>query len=120
MTGSKSYSFAINPATGNEERMNLTFENPPDKEIEGFSPVTFDDVPPWVSAYYRDRYWLVCEKSEDLSPIEGRHLQLGALDNRDPGVILIHEWYINRWLKSRSVIHFNWWEAREIDYDAAD
>lgn len=73
-------------------------------------PYSFDDIPMWVSVYYRDRGWLVSEKSDNLSAEEGRHMDLGALDRAEPGRAIIHESWVNKWLHDRVKIHFNWWD----------
>lgn len=74
-------------------------------------PFSFDDVPAWVTTYYRGRQWLVADKADNLSPVEGRHLDLGALDRVEPGRAIIHETWVNKWLHDRTNIHFNWWES---------
>lgn len=104
----------INPATGYNTETERRYE----RRLYNYDgadevlPFTFDDIPMWVTVYYRDRLWLVSDKSDQLSSVKGRHLELGALDREEPGREIIHESWINKWLHDRNRIHFNWWESK--------
>lgn len=101
--------------TNGREKIDITFAKPPsnymDLSPEPFLP-SFDDIPEWVTTYFQGRVWLVRDKGENLSTHDGRHLELWAMDNKDPSVFIIHEDMVNGWLKNRVVIHFNWWDTQ--------
>lgn len=101
----------VNPVTGqkgrcyNRHQSYLKSDHNDEPQI-----IDFDDVPLWITAYYNGRLWMVAEKSEGISHIEGRHMLLGAIDNRQPTTAIIHETWVDYFLRNRSDIHFNWWD----------
>lgn len=82
---------------------------PAQKVREG--PLTFDDIPPWCTAYYDDDIWWVNRKGDDITTADGRHIQLRSQTSES--VAIIHEGFINLWLLQREKIHFNIWELAE-------
>lgn len=74
--------------------------------------LSFDDIPEWCTAYYEGDVWWVSQKSHNVVPQDGNHLELWSQTGSD--VAVIHEDYVNMWLYHKRNIHFNVWEIEEV------
>lgn len=78
------------------------------KQPEQDQPLTFDDFRSWIKMTWKDgRRYMITEMGDMIHEEEGRHMEVFALDKKQPQRLVLHETWVNAWLRERDTVVFD-------------